>query len=98
MGDGIFDTELGHLVQTLTPHQRMVLQRLLGECLAPIPRAGSQSLGPDTLPMILAATEPLMGLLEQLRRLPVDEATTDIRPFAFAIPEPGLGVVTVSPR
>lgn len=98
MGGSIFDTELGYLVDSMTAHQRMVLQRLLGECLAPIPRSGSQSLGPETLPMILAGIEPLFSVLEKLRRLPVDDPDSDIRPFAFSIPEPGFGIITASPR
>ena len=98
MGGSIFDTELGYLVDSMTPHQRMVLQRLLGECLAAIPRGNSQSIGPDTLPMILQGIEPLFAVLEKLRRLPNNDADSDIRPFSFSIPEPGYGIITVSPR
>lgn len=94
MNDKITGQDLGYLVDSLAPHQRVLLQTVLRESLAACPR--DRNFGPEILPLLKQGLSPLYDLLDHLRRYAPNDS--DIWPFSFRIPEPGKGVVTVFSR
>jgi hypothetical protein len=93
----LHDNELSYFVDSLTPHQRVFLQRLLGECLTAMPRAG-QDAPPEAVHLIAESAAPLFRLLDSLRHFAPNDEDSDIRPFAVTIPEPGHALLKISRR
>lgn len=95
----IHDQEMGFFVDSMTPHQRVYLQRMLGEFLTTVPRDDDSAvLDPTTLSLLKQGSEGLFTLLATLRRFEANDSDSDIRPFALNIPEPGHAVITLSTR
>ena len=95
----IHDQEMGHFVDSLSPHQRVYLQRVLGEFLTVVPRRGQDNeLDPAILDLVQQSSTGLFLMLETLRRFEANDADSDIRPFALSFPEPGHGLLTLSTR
>jgi hypothetical protein len=89
--------ELGHFVDSLSPHQRVVLQRVLGECLTVLPQKVDEAT-PDRMQLVEEGMRPLTHLLSYLRQFsPADDAS-DNRPFAVSMLQPGHALVTLSRR
>jgi hypothetical protein len=86
------DSDIGSFVDSLTPHQRVVLQRILGESLTVLPRSTEETTV-DRLHLLEEGMRPLMTLLEHLRRYP---AKDEARPFAVTMPEAGRAEVVLS--
>jgi len=99
MGDPheLHENELSYFVDSLNPHQRVYLQRLLGECLTALPGSGHEP-HPDQQHLVAESTQPLFTLLTQLRSFAPNDEDSDIRPFAVTIPEPGHALLRVSRR
>ncbi len=90
------DKEIGYFVDSLSPHQRVVLQRLLGECLTVLPR-GNDDVTIDRLRLVSDGMRPLQTLLDQLRQYaPGADEDSDIRPFSLNIPQAGHALLTLS--
>ncbi len=93
----IHENELAHFVETLTPHQRVVLQRLLGEVLTSFPVPG-QDLHPEWPDLLRQSSRNLFHLLDLLRQFENNDLDSDIRPFGISVPDPGHAVISVSRR
>ncbi len=93
----LHEHELAHLVETLTPHQRVVLQRLLGEVLTSFPVAGQEP-HPEWPDLLRQSSAHLFHLLDLLRQFENNDLDSDIRPFGISVPEPGHAVISVSRR
>jgi hypothetical protein len=93
----LHENELGYFVDTLNPHQRVYLQRLLGEYLTAIPKAGEEA-PPEALSLMRQGAGTLFSLLEHLRAFHNNDPDSDIRPFGLSFPEPGHAQVLLSPR
>ena len=93
----LHEHELAYFVDSLTPHQRTFLNRLVGEFLTAFPREG-ESFPMELLPLVQQASGNLFALLDHLRRYTPDDSDSDIRPFAFTCPAPGRGVLVLSRR
>ena len=93
----IHDHELAHFVETLTPHQRLVLQRLLGEVLTGFPVEGQEP-HPEWPQLMRQSSGQLFRLLDLLRQFENNDLDSDIRPFALSVPEPGHARILVSSR
>jgi hypothetical protein len=90
------DPEIAQFVDSLSPHQRVVLQRLLGESLTVVPQSGDETTV-ERLQWLGEGVRPLMDLLGALREYsPSGDDDSDVRPFALSIPEPGHALVRVS--
>jgi hypothetical protein len=95
----IHDQEMGFFVDSLSPHQRVYLQRMLGEYLTAVPQDDDSGvLDPAILGLIKQGSEGLKALLNHLRTFEANDSDSDIRPFSFNIPEPGHAVITLSTR
>lgn len=93
----LHDHEIAHLVDSLTPHQRVVLQRLVGECLTAIPES-MEDAPPDWLPMLRLGSRSLFQLLDTLRRFENEDERSDIRPYSLTVPEPGHAKIALARR
>lgn len=93
----LHENELGYFVDTLTPHQRVYLQRLLGEYLTAIPRDGEEP-PPEAMHLMRQGAGTLFSLLDHLRAFSNNDSDSDIRPFGLSFPEPGHALVLLSPR
>ena len=95
----IHDQEMGFFVDSLSPHQRVYLQRMLGEFLTAVPKEDdSGTIDLAMLGLIKQSSEGLFDLLGHLRKFEANDSDSDIRPFAFNIPEPGHAIITLSTR
>jgi hypothetical protein len=95
MNDRLSTQDLGYLVDSLAPHQRVMLLNVVRDALAACPR-GREPLAPEILPLLRNGLAPLFDLLDQLRRYAPNDS--DIWPFSFRIPESGNGLITVFSR
>ncbi len=93
----LHNNEIAHLVDSLTAHQRVVLQRLVGECLTAIPETADDA-PPDWLPMLRTGSRSLFHLLDTLRRFENEDENSDIRPYSLSIPEPGHAKISLARR
>ena len=93
----LHDNELAYLVDSLTSHQRVVLQRLLGEFLTSLPPADGEP-HPDCLPLLRHSAASLIRLVGLLRNYHNDDDDCDIRPFSMTIPEPGHAMLLLNRR
>ena len=84
----IHENELGYLVDSLSPHQRVVLQRLIGEFLTSFPEEGVEP-HPEWYDLHRQSAQTLFSLLDLLRKFQNDDNDSDIRPYALSMPEPG---------
>ncbi len=84
----LHENELGFFVDSLTPHQRVFLQRMVGEFLTSFPREGEEP-HPDWMFLHRQSAHTLFSLLDLLRRFENDDNDSDIRPYALSMPEPG---------
>ncbi|MBA2479371.1 MAG: hypothetical protein H0V44_01815 [Planctomycetes bacterium] len=91
MGEPI-ESDIGSFVDSLTPHQRVVLQRILGECLTVLPRS-SEETTVERLHLLEEGMRPLTTLLAQLRRHP---PAGDPQPFVVSMSEVGHASVLLS--
>jgi anti-anti-sigma regulatory factor len=90
------DPEIATFVESLTPQQRVVLNRLLGESLTVVPRSTEQTTI-EHLQLVDEGVRPLIELLATLREYaPSADDDSDIRPFAIGYAEPGHAVVRLS--
>jgi ABC-type transporter Mla MlaB component len=90
------DPQIAQFVESLSPHQRVVLQRLLGECLTVVPRSTEETTI-EHLRLVDEGVRPLVELLATLREYaPAADDDSDIRPFALSVPEPGHVLVRLS--
>lgn len=90
------DPEILQFVDSLSPHQRTVLSRLLGEALNVVPRS-AEEITVERLRLIGDGVRPLMELLRALREYaPSADGDSDVRPFAIAVPDSGHAVVRLS--
>ena len=93
----VHQNELGFFVDSLSPHQRVYLQRLVGEFLTSFPEAGSDP-HPEWLDLHRQSAQDLFSLLDLLRAFENDDSDSDIRPYALSMPEPGHGQLKLSRR
>lgn len=93
----LHENELGFFVDSLSPHQRVYLQRLLGEYLTALPKDGDD-FHPEHFQLLRQGAGTLFALLDHLRAFQNDDGDSDIRPFSLAFPEPGHAVITLSAR
>jgi anti-anti-sigma regulatory factor len=90
------DPEIAAFVDSLSPQQRVVLNRLLGESLTVVPRSTEEATI-ERLQLVDEGVRPLIELLATLREYaPAADDDSDIRPFAISIPEPGHVAVRLS--
>jgi hypothetical protein len=95
--DDLHRHELAHFVETLDDHQRVVLQRLLGEVLTSFPVEG-QEVHPEWPALLRQSSTGLFLLLDLLRQYENNDLNSDIRPFALSVPEPGHARLLISKR
>ncbi len=93
----LHENELSFLVDSLTPHQRVCLQRLVGEFLTSFPEA-DQEVHPEWLALHRESAQNLFTLLELLRKFENEDSDSDIRPYALSVPEPGHACLKISRR
>jgi anti-anti-sigma regulatory factor len=90
------DPQIAQFVDSLSPHQRVVLQRLLGECLTVVPRSNEETTI-EHLQLVDEGVRPLIDLLGALRQYsPGGDEGSDVRPFALSTPEPGHVLIRLS--
>jgi hypothetical protein len=92
--DSVFSQDLGHLAETLSDKQRLVIQRLISEFLTSIPKDGDEEM--SSIPMIREAAKDLMSFVDVLRKY--EAIGSDIQPFSISFPSPGRTEVLISPR
>lgn len=93
----LHENELGFFVDSLSPHQRVYLQRLIGEFLTSFPAEGDDP-HPEWLPLHRQSAKTLFSLIELLRAFENDDSDSDIRPYALAMPEPGHAEIRLARR
>lgn len=93
----LHENELGYFADSLTPHQRVFLQRMLGEFLTALPQDPLHA-HPEQVQLLQQNARVMFQLLELLRRFEADDRDSDIRPFAMSVPEPGHALIVLSPR
>ncbi|MBA3709560.1 MAG: STAS domain-containing protein [Planctomycetes bacterium] len=86
------ENDIGSFVESLTAHQRVVLQRILGESLNVLPRSTEETTV-DRLHLLEEGMAPLMALLAQLRRYPAHD---DAKPYVVTRPAPGHAVMVLN--
>ena len=93
----LHENELGFFVDSLTPHQRVYLQRLIGEFLTSFPEE-HEEVHPDWLQLHRESAKTLFTLIDLMRKFENDDSDSDIRPFALSIPEPGHARIILAKR
>ncbi len=93
----LHENELGYFVDSLSPHQRVYLQRLIGEFLTSFP-ADDDEPHPEWLNLHRQSSKTLFSLIDLLRKFENDDSDSDIRPYAMAIPEPGHANIRLAKR
>ena len=93
----LHENELGYFVDSLSPHQRVCLQRMIGEFLTSFPEAGIEP-HPEWYDLHRQSASNLFTLLDLLRKFQNDDSDSDIRPYALAMPEPGHARLRLSRR
>ncbi len=93
----LHENELAYFVDSLTSHQRVVLQRLVGEFLTALPEH-DQETHPELVPLLRQNAVPLRRMLDLLRRFRNDDDDSDIRPFSLTVPEPGHACLALNRR
>jgi hypothetical protein len=93
----IHDNELPAFVHSLDSHQRVVLQRVVGEFLSSFPAPGDEP-HPDHLPLLRQGAHTLFALMALLRGFENDDDDSDVRPWSLRIPAPGQVVLVLNRR
>ncbi len=93
----LHENELGFFVDSLSPHQRVYLQRLIGEFLTSFPGEGEE-IHPEWLQLHRQSAQTLFSLIELMRKFQNDDSDSDIRPYALSIPEPGHARIQLAKR
>lgn len=93
----LHENELGFFVDSLSPHQRVFLQRLIGEFLTSFPPEGEE-IHPDWLQLHRQSAKTLFSLIALMRKFENDDSDSDIRPYAMSMPEPGHAKILLAKR
>jgi hypothetical protein len=93
----LHENELGYFVDSLSQHQRVYLQRLIGEFLTSFPAEGEE-IHPDWLALHRQSAQTLFSLIELMRKFQNDDSDSDIRPYALTMPEPGHAKILLAKR
>ena len=93
----LHEDELGFFVDSLSPHQRVFLQRLIGEFLTSFPSEG-EDFHPEWMQLHRQSAQTLFSLIELMRKFQNDDSDSDIRPFALSMPEPGHARILLAKR